>query len=855
MADRPSIDTTLHITRKSEDGRFRRGEPVTGGIPLPPAACVDVDRLRFMDDTGRHIPAQATVLERWPDGSIRWLLVDLLADSPSKCRLRLAAESESGADIVSPRSIGIRREGRSLIVDSGQAAFMLDASGGLFTVLDSKAVVVARVSIVATDAQDQPARIRIDRIAEEAAGTLRTTVLAAGTIELGRHALELMARLHFFSESATVRVEVRVRNPRRALHPGNFWELGDANSMLLRDLSIQVDLPKPVVSGMFVVEPGASPVTVSVPAALYQESSGGEHWQSNVHVNREGRIPLRFRGFRLESPQVSLEGKRASPVLTTVQDGRAVSASVRQFWQNFPKSLELTATGITIRLFPRQFPDLHEIQGGEQKTHVIGLAFGDDPVGPFPLSWVVEPSVLSADPQWYADSKAVAYLTPLAESDEPEYESLVRSAIEGADTFEHKREQIDEYGWRNFGDIYADHEAVGHIGSQPLVSHYNNQYDAIAGFVIQFMRSGDPRWWSAMDELAAHVADIDLYHTTEDKAAFNGGQFWHTAHYTDAGRSSHRTYPRIPSLPGGGPSNEQNYATGLLLHYLLTGSVASRSAVLQLAEWVLAMDDGRRTVFRWLSLGPTGLASSTNSTEYHGPGRGAANSILTLLHAHRLTHDAKFLEKAESLIHRCIHPRDDLQARSLLDAERRWSYTVFLQVVGTYLDEKLMMNQRDHHYDYARASLLHYARWMAANEYPYLDKREILEYPNETWTAQDVRKSEVFAFAAMHAVEHEARQRFVERGEFFFKGSVRALAASPNRTLTRPVVLMLSYGHAVEALRRAPGIAPCSDEPVAFPPPKAFRPQRAVAIHRAKILGGAMVGAAALALAAFYFLG
>jgi hypothetical protein len=38
---------------------------------------------------------------------------------------------------------------------------------------------------------------------------------------------------------------------------------------------------------------------------------------------------------------------------------------------------------------------------------------------------------------------------------------LVAAAIEGDDTVEHKRERIDEYGWRNFGDLYADHENGG----------------------------------------------------------------------------------------------------------------------------------------------------------------------------------------------------------------------------------------------------------------------------------------------------------------------------------------------------------------------------------------------------------
>ena len=33
-------------------------------------------------------------------------------------------------------------------------------------------------------------------------------------------------------------------------------------------------------------------------------------------------------------------------------------------------------------------------------------------------------------------------------------------------------------------------------------------------------------------------------------------------------------------------------------------------------------------------------------------------------------------------------------------------------------------------YAYARASLLHYARWMADHEVPYLSRPERLEYPD-----------------------------------------------------------------------------------------------------------------------------
>ncbi len=46
------------------------------------------------------------------------------------------------------------------------------------------------------------------------------------------------------------------------------------------------------------------------------------------------------------------------------------------------------------------------------------------------------------------------------------------------------------------------------------------------------------------NDLARHVSDIDIYHTSEDQAKYNNGLFWHTYHYVDAGKSTHRSYPK-----------------------------------------------------------------------------------------------------------------------------------------------------------------------------------------------------------------------------------------------------------------------------------------------------------------------
>jgi hypothetical protein len=518
----------------------------------------------------------------------------------------------------------------------------------------------------------------------------------------------------------------------------------------------------------------------------------------------------------------------------------------RREWER----MESRVVANTTRLL-HQFGDLHELQAGEQKPHVLGLGFGADAVGAVPLEWISNPATLSATPEWYARCEAAPYLTPAASDPHVAYLRLVNAAIDGPDRFERKREIIDEYGWRNFGDLYADHEQVHYRGKAPIVSHYNNQYDAIWGLGCQFFRSGDHRWWQAMDELAAHVRDIDIYHTTADKSAYNGGLFWHTDHYVDAGRATHRAYPRDQGVAGGGPSNEQAYASGLMLHYFLTGEDESRQAALTLADWVTAMDDGRRTVFRWLTTGDTGFASATASTDYHGPGRGAGHAIAVLLSAFRLTADRRYLEKAEALIRRCIHPEDDVESRRLLDVEQRWSYTVFLQVLGRYLAEKALMNEVDERYAYGQAALLHYARWMVEHEYPYLERPQILQYPTETWAAQDMRKSEVFNLAALHTRSDHDRPRFLERAEYFFASSVRQLETMPSRVYTRPIVILLSCGfmHAAFAAGRLPPALPAGPK-AEFGAPEGFAPQRTVAMRRATILAGlaAVVGVVILLL-------
>jgi hypothetical protein len=836
--------SSIPILLANTDGRPRIGEPLTVGVPLPKGLQTECDSWAVRDHEGARIPAQFVPLERWSDRSIRWALVDLQADvKPGGGALYLVLDDpDTGGENA---RLVVDRSPAGVVLSTG--AIELRASVGPDSRLELRRLSDGGASAIVVEVTGDDGRragVTWHSLDVEDVGPVRSSIRLDGrALFTGGARLDLTMRCHAHAGSGAVRVLLTVCNPSAAKHRDGFWELGDAGSVLVKDVSLVVRASYRAERVECRAEVGGPANGALDRAAVHQDSSGGEHWKSTNHVNRHGDVPNRFQGYRVECDATRSAGIRAAPTVSLIDGaGLLLSAAVPAFWQNFPRAIEATRDAIRIGFWPREHADPHELQGGEQKTHECWVAFGEDGVTDEPLAWCHSRTVAHCAPEWYAEAHAAPHLLPAAAGPGDSYQRLVDSAIDGPDSFFAKRERVDEYGWRHFGDIYGDHEAVfpRTTVAWPLVSHYNNQYDPVAGFTYQFMRTGDTRWWRQAQDLARHVTDIDIYHTNEDKAAYNNGLFWHTVHYVDAGKATHRTYPRAKGSNGGGPASEQNYPTGLLLQYLMSGDRTCRDAAVGLARFVVDMDDGRKTVFRWLARGATGLATQSGNPSYHGPGRGAGNSLSALVDGHRATGERGFLDKAEEVLRRCVHPSEDLSRLDLLDAERKWFYTMFLQALGKYLDHKIELGELDAMYTYGRESLLHYARWMAAHEYPILEKPDSLEYPTETWPAQDMRKCEVFQYAVKHAAG-EDRRRFEQRAQYFFEYATRTLSGMPTRSLARPVVILLSHGFSRAWFHANPyAAAPPAAQPVEFPPQLPFVPQKARALARAKLLAGAV---------------
>jgi hypothetical protein len=161
------------------------------------------------------------------------------------------------------------------------------------------------------------------------------------------------------------------------------------------------------------------------------------------------------------------------------------------------------------------------------------------------------------------------------------------------------------------------------------------------------------------------------------------------------------------------------------------------------------------------------------------------------------------------------------------------------------LDYKIELGQHDDMCVYARLVLLRWAAWMDAQEQPYLDRSDRLEYPNETWIAQDMRKAEVFMWAALHS-DGTSRERFAANAARYFHYVVSTLRIDPRRFLARPLVVLLTtgtlYTWSAQNLSTVP-VRPTGSRPNRLPPWRPFVPQKHRAFQHAIALAVACLGA------------
>lgn len=479
--------------------------PVSGGVPFPKGALGSAGNVRLLDADGNEIPAQTRITGRWPDGSVKWLLLDcqprLPASGPAALTLEYGSDVRPQA-FASPLQV---QEGTEAItVTTGPLRFEVsrkalgpfgnvwaDIDGdGAFADAERVSAAGAWAGSVVTDANgvEYTSRGPPTSVSIEERGPLKVVIRVQGRHREpgGKPFFAYDARIHAYAGKPYVRLHYVFGND-------------NLDEPFSEFRSIELRLP---VAGTGDVLSPAGPAFAQLTADLCEVGSGPSRQQK----------PGRLDGW-----------------LARVNDGRATGVAVRDFWQHYPKSLSFAAEGITIGICPPLRKELYEKEcteigpGGEPKNdylywylktgnyrfkcgcskrHELLFSFGTSDFAA-DVDLVENPPVLRCAPAWYCDTKVFGDIAGPDQSVYPDYDETFSAAM---DAYLANREQHRLYGMLNFGDWW--------FGPGSNRTWGNIEYDTQHAFLMQWVRGGDLRFFFGGEQAARHNMDVDVmrYH-------------------------------------------------------------------------------------------------------------------------------------------------------------------------------------------------------------------------------------------------------------------------------------------------------------------------------------------------------
>jgi len=723
---------SVTLTVQERAGADRTGEYISFGVPLPKTWNVtDASSLRLLDETDTPIPAQFEALARWgshpgdTSAPVKWVLVGYL-ESISGSDTQTVVLDNSGPGPVSSAPIVIANPtADTMTVETGAALFELNTDGdfNLFsqvtvggqTLLESLSATQAinydpagALDIVAGGTPDFTARTTAATV--ERSGPLCAVVKIEGSIldESARALLDFTARLHFVAGSSAVRVDFTVENNQPVIaeggegQPTNAHNQGSANSVYIGELELNLRLRNTGTALHILTEDDVDVSSPTGQVRLYQDSSGTDQWNSYVGMvgwpgeeasaNPRLQSYCTMQGYQITGDDLAspVTGSQALGWMTAFRSGATeprLTAAVRDFWQNFPKSISASPDGtVTVNLFPNGAQFNHNFRIGEEKTHSVLFDFGLDATTADAAENTAmafnDPLIGVAPPPWYTGSGALGEV-PVADVTEwPLYEHYVRLAFEpnpevSEPQFEHLTmtaaiEHYNFYGWQDYGDLPLDYEAFG----PSQAGQMNLKYWFLNGMFAQFCRSADLQWFDLARPGAWHMADIDYLHIPDE-----GSQHWvHGAYF---GHSEHDQPGNIdPNRNMNSPSVDLFFGVpALLFGYHLTGETRFRDTALEGLEGMLSMS-------QFSNFGPPiGVDDPVLQRE-------RANLIFAYIEGYRTTGDSRWLDELRMIVGHTANMTENSWA-TYPDAygtahpgayERMFMFNQVLWTLGRFLD-------------------------------------------------------------------------------------------------------------------------------------------------------------------------
>ena len=519
--------------------------PVSIGVPFAKGALGASDETRLRQGR-REVPLQTRTLATWPDGSVRWALLDYQGDGAEDYVLDFG-RGVKRKKTASPISVTESRKGIQVTTGPIQVEFPRHE--------------VHLPGIVSVRQKDGS----YVRVTGEDSGSTAVIVDGGGTrFRSGKP--DVVSLEESGPERVCVRVELTHGNRSKSLFRSVFrFHLFRGNP----DIRVLHTFENDRVEEEF-----ASIREFSLHAAFdLGEDPTGKIGGTGVDL-RKGASVLQRQDYEyslLEGKTEVAKGNRHAGDLELRGVQGSVSLASRDFWQNYPKGLMVDREGMTIQICPpigkddypkggeledRLFYYLldgsYKLKAGVSRTHEFWFSFGGQSSRSRFSSLVQVPPLYSVSLDAFNKSRAVTQLPDKSPSPYPDYERWVASA---RTAYAEDREMSRAYGMLNYGDWFGER----------TYNWGNMEYDTPWCFLQEFLRGGHPDFYTWAEEAVRHLVDVDTCHHNGDAA---GSQYIHSVGHVGG------YYPdgyRERAIFGGRSSVSHTWVEGLFLYHLLTG--------------------------------------------------------------------------------------------------------------------------------------------------------------------------------------------------------------------------------------------------------------------------------------------